>query len=79
MRVYYKELEYNTIFVINSLVSTSLFLSSINVMLLSRPILDAKFLPSQIKIANHFLSLGKKSDTKFKPFDFTFLYETSNF
>ena len=50
MRVYYKGLEYYTIFLINSLISTSSFISYIFGMLLFMPILEAKFLPSQIKI-----------------------------
>ena len=48
MRVYQKGLEYNSISVINSLVSTTLFISYTFGMLLLRPILEARF--SRVKL-----------------------------
>ena len=85
MRVYYKGLEYNTIFVINSLVSIASFISYTFGMLLFRPILETKFFSSQIKLEIILLHLAKtkfemrnfftvfdKCDTKLKPLDYTF-------
>ena len=60
MWVYYKGLEYNTISVINSLISTTSFISYIFGMLyLDSPILEAKFFPSQIKLEIILIHLAK--------------------
>ena len=63
VRVYYKELEYNSISVLNSLVSTSSFISYIFGILLFGPILEAKFNP----IANNFVSRGANIAYKSTP------------
>ena len=84
--VCWEGLEYDTISVINSLVSTTSFISYTFGMLLSRPILEAKFSPSHIKLEIILLHLAKtfhlelgnfattfdKCDTKLKPSDYTF-------
>ena len=57
--VHYKGLQYNTFSVINSLVSTCSFISYIFGMLLFRPILEAKFLPSQINLQIILFHLAK--------------------
>ena len=78
MRVYYKGLEYNTISVTNSLVSTTSFISYTFGMLLFKPILEIKFFSSQIKLEiillhlANFVSIFDKYGTKLKPLDYTF-------
>ena len=60
LRVYYKGLEYNTASVKNSLVSTTLFIPYTFGTLLFRPILEAEFFRSQIKLEIILLHLAKK-------------------
>ena len=86
MRVYYKGLEHNSISVINSLVSTTSFISYTFGMLLFWPILEARFFPSQIKLEiilfhlaktlqfelENFATVFGKYETKLKPLDYTF-------
>ena len=86
MRVDYKGLECNSISVINSLISTTSFISYTFGVLLFRPILETKFFPSQIKLElilfhltktlqfelENFATIFNKCDTKLKPLDYTF-------
>ena len=87
MRKYYKELACNTISIINSLVSTTSFISYSFGMLLFRPTLEAKFFPSQMKLEIILLHWQKRCnlnweilpqflicDPKLKPLDYTFLF-----